>query len=95
MQVHPLGNRVLIQLSKEEEMTKSGIVITVGDKEKKSEGIIIAVGTGKVTDGGTTIPMTVSVGQKVLVKSWGGDEVVMDGETYKIFDADDILAILS
>lgn len=95
MHVQPLGNRVLIQLSKEEEMTKSGIVITVGDKEKKSEGIIIAVGTGKVTDGGTTIPMTVSVGQKVLVKSWGGDEVDMDGETYKIFDADDILAILA
>lgn len=95
MQVKPLGNRVLVKLMKEEEVTKSGIVLpdTV-DKEKKTEGTIIAVGTGKVSDTGTPIAMPVSVGQKVLVKSWGGDEVEMDGEEYKIFDADDLLAVI-
>ena len=95
MQVKPLGNRVLVQLMKEEEVTKSGIVLpdTV-DKEKKTEGVVVAVGTGKVSDTGVSIEIPVSVGQKVLVKSWGGDEVEMDGEEYKIFDADDLLAVI-
>ena len=95
MQIKPLGNRVLVKLMKEEEVTKSGIVLpdTV-DKEKKTEGEVFAVGTGKMSETGTPIAIAVSVGQEVLVKSWGGDEVEMDGEEYKIFDADDILAVL-
>ncbi len=95
MQVKPLGNRALLRLLKKEEVTKFGLVLpdTV-DKEKKSEGEIIAVGPGKLLKTGERVPVEVSVGQKVLVKSWGGDEVEMDGEDYKIFDADDILAIL-
>lgn len=95
MTIKPLGNRVLIKLLKKEEMTKSGIVLpdTV-DKEKKSEGEIVAVGTGKLLKSGERRAMDVSVGQRVLVKSWGGDEVELNGEEYKIFDADDLLAIL-
>ncbi|PIT86344.1 MAG: co-chaperone GroES [Candidatus Magasanikbacteria bacterium CG10_big_fil_rev_8_21_14_0_10_43_6] len=95
MQVKPLGNRVLVQLMKEEEVTKSGIVLPDSvDKEKKTEGTVVAVGTGKINDNGTPIAIPVSVGQKVLVKTWGGDEVTMDGEEYKIFDADDLLAVI-
>ena len=95
MQIKPLGNRVLVKLAKEEEVTKSGIVLpdTV-DKEKKTEGEIIAVGTGKVSDTGVPIAMSVSVGQKVLIKSWGGDDVKLDGEEDKIFDAEDLLAVI-
>ncbi|MBU0661482.1 co-chaperone GroES [Patescibacteria group bacterium] len=95
MNIKPLGNRVLIQLAKEDEVTKSGIVLPSNvDKEKKTEGKIIAVGPGKVSDTGTPIAMEVSVGDNVLVKSWGGDDVTMNGEEYKIFDAEDILAII-
>ncbi|PIR04369.1 MAG: co-chaperone GroES [Candidatus Magasanikbacteria bacterium CG11_big_fil_rev_8_21_14_0_20_39_34] len=95
MNIKPIGNRVLVKLAKEEEITKSGIVLpdTV-DKDKKTEGEVVAVGTGKMKDDGTMFPVPVQVGDKVLVKSWGGDEVDADGESYKIFDADDILAIL-
>lgn len=95
MQVKPLGNRVLLRILKKEEVTKSGILLpdTV-DKEKKSEGEIVAVGPGKLLENGTRAVIEVSVGQKVLVKSWGGDEVEIDGEDYKIFDAEDILAVL-
>ncbi len=96
MNIQPLGNRVLIKLVKKEEVTKSGIVLpdTV-DKEKKSEGEIIAVGPGKLLKTGERAAMDVSVGQRVLVKSWGGDEVEINGQEYKIFDADDILAVLA
>ncbi|MBT3817408.1 MAG: co-chaperone GroES [Candidatus Magasanikbacteria bacterium] len=95
MAIRPLGNRVLIALAKEEEVTKSGIVLPDNaDKDKKTEGEIIAVGTGKVSDTGTPIAMTVRVGDMVIVKSWGGEDVKVDGKEYKIFDADDILAVI-
>lgn len=95
MQIKPLGGRVLAKVLKKEEVTKSGIVLpdTV-DKEKKSEVEIVAVGPGKALKNGSVAPMPVSVGQKCLVKSWGGDEVELDGEQYKIFDAEDILAVI-
>ncbi len=95
MSIQPLGGRVLIRILKKEEITKSGIVLpdTV-EKEKKSEGEVIAVGPGKLMENGQRAAIEVKPGQKVLVKSWGGDEVEVDGEDYKIFDAEDILAIL-
>ena len=95
MNIKPLGNRVVLTLLKKEEVTKSGIVLpdTV-DKEKKSEGKVVAVGPGGLNDAGNRMPMPVAVGDTVLVKSWGGDEVTMGGIEYKIFDAEDILAII-
>lgn len=95
MNVKPLGGRVLIKLTKKEDVTKSGIVLpdTV-DKEKKAEGEIVAVGPGKLLESGSRAPMELSIGQKVLIKSWGGDEVKIDDEEYKIFDAEDVLAVI-
>jgi chaperonin GroES len=95
MNIKPLGGRVLIKLLKKEDVTKSGIVLPdTMDKEKKAEGEVIAVGPGKMMESGSLVPMPVKVGEKVLVKSWGGDEVKIDGVEYKIFDSEDILAIV-
>lgn len=95
MNIKPLGNRVVLRLLKKEEVTKSGIVLPDSvDKEKKSEGEIVAIGPGKMLENGSRAAIEVAVGQKVLVKSWGGDEVEVGGDEYKIFDADDILAII-
>ncbi len=95
MNIKPLGGRVLIQLLKKEDVTKSGIVLPdTMDKEKKAEGSVVALGPGKLMDNGSLSPMPVKVGDKVIVKSWGGDEVKIGAQEYKIFDADDILAII-
>ena len=95
MNIQPLADRVVVKSLKEEEVTKSGIVLpdTV-EKEKKTEGEVVDVGPGKMLENGTRAAMDVSVGQKVLYKSWGGDEVKVDGAEYKILSQDDILAIL-
>ena len=95
MSIQPLGGRVVLKILEKEEITKSGIVLpdTV-DKEKKSEGEVVAVGPGKMLENGQRASIEVQVGQKVLVKSWGGDEVEVEGQEYKIFDAEDILAII-
>jgi chaperonin GroES len=95
MNIKPLGDHIVIQTLKEEEVTASGIVLpdTV-DKEKKAEGKVIAIGPGKLLENGSRAQMEVMVGQTVLYKKWGGDEVKIDDEEYKIVNQEDILAIL-
>lgn len=96
MNIKPLGDHVVVKLMEEEKVTASGLVLpdTV-DKEKKEEGEVVAVGPGKMLDNGSRAPMEVIVGQKVLFKKWGGDEVTVGGEDYKIIRMDDILAVLA
>ncbi len=95
MNIKPLGDHLLVKPLKQEEVTASGIVLpdTV-DKEKKAEGEVVAVGPGKLLESGQRSTMEVSVGNKVLFKKWGGDEVKVDGEEYKIISQDDVLAIV-
>lgn len=93
--IKPLGDHVLVKPLKEEEVTASGIVLpdTV-DKEKKAEGSVVAVGPGKMLEDGSRSAMEVTVGQRVLFKKWGGDEVEFEKEEYKIISQEDILAIV-
>lgn len=95
MTIKPLGDHILVKPVKAEEVTASGIVLpdTV-DKEKKAEGEVIAVGPGKMLENGSRAVMEVSVGDVVLYKKWGGDEVEIAGEEHKIISADDVLAIV-
>lgn len=101
MNIKPLGDRVLVKPGKEEEMTASGIVLpdTV-DKEKKAEGEIIAVGNGE-----TIAKLGLKVGDKILYKKWGGEEVKIgrgkDEQEYKILyvgkdeDKSDVVAVIA
>jgi chaperonin GroES len=95
MNIRPLSDHIVVKAKKEEEVTASGIVLpdTV-EKEKKAEGEIVAVGPGRLLENGQRAQMEVMVGQTVLYKKWGGDEVKVDGEEYKIVSQDDIMAIL-
>ncbi len=95
MQIKPLSDHILVQPVKAEEVTASGIFLpdTV-DKEKKAEGTVVAVGPGKLLDNGSRGAMEVSVGDVILYKKWGGDDVEIEGEEHKIISAADVLAIV-
>jgi chaperonin GroES len=95
MSVKPLADRVLVKAITESETTKSGIVIpeTV-EKERPEKGEVIAVGPGKTLDNGNVKPMTVKVGDKIVFKKYGPDEIKADGEELLILDESDILAII-
>ncbi|MEK7644556.1 MAG: co-chaperone GroES [Patescibacteria group bacterium] len=95
MSIKPLGDHVVVKLLEKEEVTASGIVLpdTI-DKKEKAEGKVVAVGPGKMLETGARGAMEVEVGDTVLIKKWGGDEVEVKGEDYKIISAEDILAIL-
>jgi chaperonin GroES len=92
--VKPLGDRVLVEPVEEKEVKKGGIIIPDSAKEKPTEGIVIALGTGKTDDSGKKVPFEVKKGDRVLVTKYGGTEIKLDGKEYKILSSDDILAVV-
>lgn len=92
--VMPLFDNVLIKPLEGEEKTASGIVLPDSVKEKPQIGQIVAVGPGGTDDKGNPIKMQVKVGQKVMYKKWGGNEVKVKGEEWMIVEQKDILAIV-
>lgn len=94
MNIRPLQDRVLIKRLEELTKTIGGIIIPDTAKEKPSEGIVEAVGTGMVTPEGKLIPMSVKVGDKVLFAKWSGTEVKVNGEERLIIKEPEILGII-
>jgi chaperonin GroES len=94
LNLRPLGERVIVQALPQEEKTKSGIILPDTAKEKPNQGEVVAVGPGRITDDGKTIPMNVKVGDKVLYGKYSGQEVKLDGEEFLIVKESDIYAIV-
>ena len=94
IKVQPLGDRILVEHIEEKEQVKGGIIIPDAAKEKSQEAIVVALGTGKKDDNGNAIPFDVKVGDIVLTSRYGGTEVKVDGNEYKIVNQDDILAVI-
>jgi chaperonin GroES len=92
--LRPLGDRVVIQPTPREEMTKSGIVLPDTAKEKPQEGKIIAAGPGRLTDEGKREPMDVKAGDTVLYAKYAGTEFKIEGDELLIVSQKDILAIV-
>ncbi|MDO8466652.1 MAG: co-chaperone GroES [bacterium] len=91
----PLSNHLFIEPLNTEKATKSGIVLPeTAEKEKPMVGIVIAVGEGKRNEKGDVVPMAVKVGDKVLFKKYGPDEIEVEGKKYLVGEEDDVLAIL-
>ena len=92
--IKPLGDRVLLEIRENTEQMKGGILIPDSAKEKPQEYTVIALGTGKKDDNGNAIPFDVKVGDIVLTSRYGGTEVKVDGNEYKIVNQDVILAVI-
>jgi chaperonin GroES len=93
--IQPLGDNVLVKPLEAEEKTASGILLPDSAKEKPQMGEIMAVGEGLTTPEGKVVPMKVKVGQKVMYKKWGGDEIKVNGEEWMIVKQGDILAVVN
>ena len=94
IKLKPLGDRVLVEPVEEKETKKGGIIIPDTAKEKPTEGIVRALGTGKTDDDGKKLPFEVKVGDRVLVSKYGGTEIKLDGKEFKILNSDDILGVI-
>ena len=94
MKIKPLSDRVVVKAEAAEEKTASGIILPDTAKEKPQMGKIVAIGPGKISDSGSSIKMTVKVGDKVLYGKYSGTEVTFENEDYLIMKENDIFAIL-
>ena len=90
MNLKPLGDRIVIKAIPQEEVTSSGIILpeTV-NKESQKEGEIIALGTGDKLK-----KLNLKKGEKVIFSEYGGSEIKINGQEYKILNHDDLLAVI-
>lgn len=90
--LRPLDDRVVVQPLEAEEVTAGGIVLPDTAKEKPQRGTVVAAGPGKLLDSGTRGELGVQVGDEVIFGKYGGSEVEINGDEYKILRESDILA---
>ncbi|MBN1417786.1 MAG: co-chaperone GroES [Planctomycetes bacterium] len=94
VKVRPLNDKLLVKRVEAETKTKGGIVLPDTAKEKPKEGVVKAVGSGKLLDSGERAAFQVKVNDRVLFSSYAGTEVKIDGEEYLIMSEDDVLGVI-
>jgi chaperonin GroES len=94
MKLRPLQDRILVQRVEEETKTKGGIIIPDTAKEKPAEGVVKAVGNGKVADDGSRVALEIKVDDRILFGKYSGTEVKIEGEEYLIMREDDVLGVI-
>ncbi|OCS88948.1 co-chaperone GroES [Caryophanon latum] len=92
--LRPLGDRIIIELQEAEQTTSFGIIVPDSAKEKPQEGVVVAVGAGRVLDNGTRAELDVKVNDRIIFEQYAGTEVKYDGKEYLILDVRNILAIV-
>jgi chaperonin GroES len=94
--IKPLADRLIVRRLDAEEKTKSGIIIPESAKEKPQQAEVLAVGPGRWNeDGDARIAMEIKVGDIVMFKKWGADEVKIEGEEFLVLKEEDLIAVLS
>jgi len=94
IKIQPLGDRLILKAVEAKEVKKSGIIIPDTAKEKPQEGLVVAVGKGKLTEEGKLIPMEVKTGDTVLYGKYSGTEIKINDEEYLIMREEDVLGIV-
>ncbi len=94
VKIQPLGDRVLVKPVEQKETKRGGIIIPDTAKEKPQEGEVVAVGKGKTTEEGKTLPMDVKPGDRILYGKYSGNEIKLDDVEHLIMHQEDILGIL-
>jgi len=94
IKLQPLGDKIIVKPLEEKEVTKGGIVLPQTSKEKPEKGEVIAVGPGKLLENGKRAGLSVKVGDKVVFKKYGPDEIKIEDKEYLIISEEDVLAIL-
>ena len=95
MNIQPLHDRVIVKRVEEEGKTKGGIIIPDTAKEKPQEGLVIAVGSGRIEEEGKKkVPLEVKKGDRVLFSKYAGTEINIDGEEHLIMKEEDIIALI-
>jgi chaperonin GroES len=94
MKVRPLYDRILVKRVDEESKTAGGLFIPDTAKEKPQQGLVVAVGNGKIQDDGSLRKLDVKAGDKILFTKYSGSDIKIEGTEHLILREDDVLAII-
>ena len=92
--IRPLAGYLLVEPLAAESKTAGGLYLPETAQEKPVEGMVVAVGPDIYLDNGRVIMSPVQVGQKVVYKKWGADELKVNGKEYKIVKFEDLMAVI-
>jgi chaperonin GroES len=92
MELQPLGDRLIVEVLEEEEMTISGIVLPDTAKEKPQRGRVLAVGPGARNENGDYVPMDIAKDDEVVFSKYGGTEIKLGTDDVLILRESDVLA---
>ena len=93
--VRPLNDKIVVRRVEAEEKTKGGIVLPDSAKEKPKEGVVMALGSGRLLDSGKRADFQVKEKDRVIFSSYAGTEIKVDGEDLLIMNEDDVLAVVN
>ena len=94
MKITPLQDRIIVKRLEGEDTTKGGIIIPDTAQEKPAEGLVVAIGKGKVLENGTQMPLEVKKNDRILFGKYSGTSVKIEGEEYLIMREDDVLGVI-
>jgi chaperonin GroES len=94
MKIRPLHDRVIVKRLESETRSAGGIVIPDSAAEKPVQGKVVAVGKGKILEGGDVRPLDVKVGDKILFGKYSGTEVKVDGDELVVMREEDVMAVI-
>ncbi|MBA2321112.1 MAG: co-chaperone GroES [Deltaproteobacteria bacterium] len=94
MKVRPLYDRILVKRVDEETRSRGGLFLPEMAKEKPSEGMVLAVGQGRLSEKGEVKPLVVKVGDRVVFGRYSGTEIKVDGEDRLVMREDEIFGIV-
>jgi chaperonin GroES len=94
MKIRPVQDRIIVKRIAEDEKTKGGLIIPDTAKEKPLEGMVVAVGNGKILKDGKVRPLDVKAGDRVLFVKYAGNEVKLDGVEHLMLREEDVLAVI-
>lgn len=94
MGLQPIGDRIVVRREAAEEKTAGGILLPDSAKNKPQQGVVVAVGPGKLKPDGTRVPMQLKTGDKVLFTSWAGDEHTHQADEVLLMREGDVLCVI-
>jgi len=90
----PLGNRIMVALEGGEEVSKGGIFLPEMARERPQIAKVLAVGPGERRPDGTTIPGDIHVGDRIVLGKYAGMSITLEGQSFMILNAEEVLGVL-
>lgn len=88
----PLGDRVLVRPTPEEDRTAGGIIIPDKNKTRPRRGTVVAVGPGAERQDGSLRPVGLSPGDRIVYGKYAGQDVVV-GEDLLVMRVDEVIGL--